>query len=102
MSEMKSRMNVEQVHDALYFLSNIGEILYYGNSTDEILSRFVILSRKWLVSALYCILRPDLQRELDETRRFYELAVRLLWRIILLRVMSFRHYCRELIQAAPS
>ena len=73
MSEMKSRMHVEQVQDALYFLSNIGEILYYGNSTDEILSRFVILSRKWLVSALSCILRPDLQRELDETRRFMNL-----------------------------
>jgi len=73
MSEMKSRMHVEQVQEALYFLSNIGEVLYYGNSTDEILSRYVILSRKWLVSALSCILRPDLQRELDETRRFMNL-----------------------------
>lgn len=73
MSEIKSRLEVEQVQDALDFLSSIGEILYYGNSTDEILSRFVILSRKWLVSALSCILRPDLQRELDETRRFMNL-----------------------------
>jgi hypothetical protein len=73
MSEMKSRLEDEQVQDALEFLSSIGEILHYDNSTDEILSRFVIFSRKWLVSALSCILRPDLQRELDETRRFMNL-----------------------------
>jgi len=77
MSEMNMTMNVampvEQVKDALYYLSNIGEVLYYGNSTDEILSKYVILSRKWLVSALSCILRPDLRRELGETRRFMNL-----------------------------
>ena len=66
-------MKIEVVTEALHFLSSIGEILYFGNSTDEILSRYVILSRKWLVSALSCILRPDLQRELAETRRFMNL-----------------------------
>mmetsp|Transcript_31511 Transcript_31511/g.47636 ORF Transcript_31511/g.47636 Transcript_31511/m.47636 type:complete len:1196 (-) Transcript_31511:735-4322(-) len=73
MSEMESSTKVEDVQDALHFLSSIGEVLYYGNSTDEILSRYVILSRKWLVSALACILRPNLQRELRETRRFMNL-----------------------------
>ena len=66
-------IQIEVVTEALHFLSSIGEILYFGNSTDEILSRYVILSRKWLVSALSCILRPDLQRELVETRRFMNL-----------------------------
>ncbi|GKY97812.1 hypothetical protein MPSEU_000739300 [Mayamaea pseudoterrestris] len=53
----------------LEFLDSIGEILYYSTG-DEVLSRYVILSRKWLVSALSCILRNDLNRELEETRRF--------------------------------
>ena len=74
LSEMNEPMiTMEEVTDALQFLSNIGEILYFGNSADDILSRYVILSRKWLVSALSCILRPDLQRELAETRRFMNL-----------------------------
>jgi len=73
MSEMESPSKVEEVQEALHFLSSIGEVLYYGNSTDEILSRYVILSRKWLVSALSCVLRPNLQREIRETRRFMNL-----------------------------
>lgn len=73
MGEMESITKVEDVQDALHFLSSIGEVMYYGNSTDEILSSYVILSRKWLVSALSCILRPNLQHELRETRRFMNL-----------------------------
>ncbi len=60
---------VEEVMEALHFLSSIGEVLYFG-SLDDVLSHYVILSRKWLVSALSCILRNDLKRELVETRRF--------------------------------
>ena len=73
LSEMKEGRSVEDVKRCLHFLSDVGELLYFGNSTDEILSRYIILSRKWLVSALSCILRPDLQRELGETRRFINL-----------------------------
>lgn len=63
-------MKLEEVLEALQFLSNVGEILYFGTADDEVLSRYIILSRKWLVSALSCILRNDLKRELAETRRF--------------------------------
>ena len=73
LSQMDEEMKMEDVTDSLHFLSNIGEILYFGNSTDEMLSRYVILSRQWLVSALSCILRPDLQRELAEMRHFTNL-----------------------------
>ncbi|KAG7358579.1 trypsin-like peptidase domain containing protein [Nitzschia inconspicua] len=62
-------LSVEAVMHSLYFLASIGEVLYFGGS-DEMLSHYVILSRKWLVSALSCILRNDLKRELSETRRF--------------------------------
>jgi hypothetical protein len=62
-------LSVEEVMDALHFLSSIGEVLYFGGM-DDVLSHYVILSRKWLVSALSCILRNDLKRELMETRRF--------------------------------
>ena len=38
---------------------------------DDVLSRYIILERRWLISALSCILRNgDLKRELDDTRRF--------------------------------
>ena len=67
--ELSSVLTVEEVMESLHFLSCIGELLYFGGS-DEVLSRYVILSRKWLVSALSCILRNDLKRELAETRRF--------------------------------
>jgi hypothetical protein len=70
LSEMDSKFLVEKVQDMLSFLSDIGEIMYFGNSKDHILSKFIILCRKWLISALSCILRPDLQRELEETRGF--------------------------------
>ena len=60
----------EEVVDALHFLSSIGEVLYFGTEDDELLSRFVVLSRKWYISALSCILRNDLKCELSETRRF--------------------------------
>ena len=55
--------------EVLCFLASIGEVLYFGCS-DSMLKHYVILSQKWLVSALSCILRNDLQRELSETRRF--------------------------------
>ena len=63
------KLGVEEVMEALHFLAGIGEVLYFGGM-DEVLSQYVILSRKWLVSALSCILRNDLRKELSETRRF--------------------------------
>jgi len=66
---MGVELSVASVMESLHFLASIGEVLYYGGS-DEILNHYVILSRKWLVSALSCILRNDLKRELSETRRF--------------------------------
>ncbi|KAL7565237.1 hypothetical protein ACA910_014536 [Epithemia clementina (nom. ined.)] len=61
---------VDQTIAALHFLSSVGEILYYGTEQDDDLSSFVILSRQWLVSALSCILRNDLKRELADARKF--------------------------------
>ena len=61
---------------ALQFLASIGEILYFSDEdedgvVDDVLSRYIILERRWLISALSCILRNgDLKRELDDTRRF--------------------------------
>jgi hypothetical protein len=60
-------MTADAVMTCLTFLCSIGELLYYH---EEMLCHYVILSRKWLVSALSCILRNDLKRELAETRRF--------------------------------
>ena len=68
--ELGSSVAVDDVINALHFLSSIGEILYFGTEKDDVLSQFVVLSRKWLVSAISCILRNDLKRELTETRRF--------------------------------
>mmetsp|Transcript_16011 Transcript_16011/g.18002 ORF Transcript_16011/g.18002 Transcript_16011/m.18002 type:complete len:1714 (-) Transcript_16011:385-5526(-) len=62
-------LSVEVVMHALQFLSSIGQLLYFGGS-DSMLRHYVILNRRWLVSALSCILRNDLERELSETRRF--------------------------------
>eukprot|EP00543_Licmophora_paradoxa_P017055 CAMPEP_0202478980 /NCGR_PEP_ID=MMETSP1360-20130828/94746_1 /ASSEMBLY_ACC=CAM_ASM_000848 /TAXON_ID=515479 /ORGANISM="Licmophora paradoxa, Strain CCMP2313" /LENGTH=1267 /DNA_ID=CAMNT_0049106287 /DNA_START=488 /DNA_END=4291 /DNA_ORIENTATION=+ len=77
MSEMHTVLGfslpVEQVQASLCYLSSLGEVLYYGETNDDILSRYIILCRRWLVSALSCILRPDLQREIDEARRFVNL-----------------------------
>jgi len=86
MSELPSEeiLSVREVMEALEFLSSVGELFYFGNSaniSDEeidannILTQFVILSRKWLVSALSCILRNDLHRELNETRRFMNMQL---------------------------
>lgn len=70
MAEIGEVIHVDQAQICLEFLSNIGEVLYYGTADDEVLSRYIVLSRKWLVNALSCILRNDLRRELAETRRF--------------------------------
>ena len=72
LGELGASIPVENVTSALQFLSCIGEVLYYGTNgdVDSVLSSFIVLSRKWLVSALSCILRNDLKRELAETRRF--------------------------------
>ena len=70
LAEMNVICSVEDVMYSLHFLASIGELLYFGTDKDDFLSRYVILSRKWLVSALSCILRNDLKRELSETRRF--------------------------------
>lgn len=69
---------IDRVHEALRFLSSIGEVLYFGDSigslstgvSTSLLSQYVIFSRKWLVSAMSCIFRHDLKREVAETRRF--------------------------------
>jgi hypothetical protein len=68
--DIGSFLEVDTIVQALHFLSSIGEILYFGTDEDDVLSRYIILSRKWMVSALSCILRNDLKRELSETRRF--------------------------------
>ena len=70
LAEMNAIHSIEEVTTALQFLASIGELLYFGTEKDDVLSRYIILSRKWLVSALSCILRNDLKRELAETRRF--------------------------------
>lgn len=70
LGDVGEHMDVNEVLEALQFLSSIGEVQYYGASNDDVLSRYIVLSRKWLVSALSCILRNDLRRELAETRRF--------------------------------
>jgi hypothetical protein len=67
----KPEFSAEAVIEVLCFLANIGEVLYFGCSSSFVLKRYVILSRKWLVSALSCILRNDLQRELSETRQLF-------------------------------
>ena len=65
-NEMETK--AEDVTKALQFLSNVGEILYFGTSTtDGLLSQFIILSTKWLVSVLLCIFSPDSQCKLTET-----------------------------------
>ena len=68
--ELGQQLEVDTIVEALLFLSDIGEILYFGDAGDDVLSRYIILNRKWLVSAISCILRNDLKRELVETRRF--------------------------------
>jgi hypothetical protein len=73
LGEIGDKMELKEVTETLQFLSNIGEILYFGSAGDDVLSRYIVLSRKWLVSALSCILRNDLKRELEETRRFMNL-----------------------------
>ena len=70
LGDLGNALEVVEVTSALHFLASIGEILYYGTDDEDVLSRYIILSRKWLISALSCILRNDLKRELTETRRF--------------------------------
>lgn len=69
MVETGESIERRQVIKILQFLDSIGEILYNAVG-DDVLSQYIILSRKWLVSALSCILRNDLNRELEEARRF--------------------------------
>ncbi len=70
LAEMSNICSLKEVMDSLHYLASLGELLYFGNDEDDLISRYIILSRKWLVSALSCILRNDLKRELSETRRF--------------------------------
>ena len=70
LGDLGNALEVFEVTSALHFLASIGEILYFGTDDEDVLSRYIILSRKWLISALSCILRNDLKRELTETRRF--------------------------------
>jgi hypothetical protein len=65
-----SLFDMDCIVNALHFLSSIGEILYFGTQEDDVLSRYIILSRRWLASSLSCILRNDWKEELIEARRF--------------------------------
>lgn len=67
---VQGSLDVEMVKTALKFLATIGEVMYYGDAEDDVLSRYVILSRKWLVSALSCVLRNNLRQEISDTRRY--------------------------------
>mmetsp|Transcript_28669 Transcript_28669/g.66736 ORF Transcript_28669/g.66736 Transcript_28669/m.66736 type:complete len:1457 (-) Transcript_28669:690-5060(-) len=69
LGELSNQLTVEEIVTALKFLSDVGEVLYFGDG-GETLSNFVILSRQWLVSALSCILRNDLKREIADARKF--------------------------------
>jgi hypothetical protein len=68
--DIGDEIDLKKMIDALHFLSNIGEILYFGVDGDSVLSHFVVLSRKWLVSAISSILRNNWKQELTELRRF--------------------------------
>jgi hypothetical protein len=72
LAEVDAQLDKDSVIVALEFLSSVGEILYYGTN-DDVLSHYIILSRKWLVSALSCVLRNDLKREVDESRKFMQM-----------------------------
>eukprot|EP00533_Pseudo-nitzschia_delicatissima_P004989 CAMPEP_0116085854 /NCGR_PEP_ID=MMETSP0327-20121206/4542_1 /TAXON_ID=44447 /ORGANISM="Pseudo-nitzschia delicatissima, Strain B596" /LENGTH=1697 /DNA_ID=CAMNT_0003576863 /DNA_START=38 /DNA_END=5131 /DNA_ORIENTATION=- len=65
----RPQFSAEAVSRVLKFLATIGEVLYFGDS-DFVLKDHVILCRKWLVGALSCILRNDLQREVSDARDF--------------------------------
>ena len=57
--------------ESLIYLSSIGDIIYHttGESDSEyVLCYFIILNPRWLVSAVECILQPNLKEELIETR----------------------------------
>jgi hypothetical protein len=41
-------LSVEVVMQALEFLSNIGQLIFFGGS-DSMLNHYVILNRRWLV-----------------------------------------------------
>ena len=73
MAELSDRSDLDMtmIIHCLHFLASIGELLYFGSfNNNDVLSRFVILSPTWLVSALSCILRNDLEHELAKERRF--------------------------------
>lgn len=60
-----------QIANALKSIANTNGYLYYGDRDKE-LSNYMVLDRRWLVSALACILRSDLRSnfryEIDSTR----------------------------------
>lgn len=66
LSEMNDpTMSDQELTKCLQFLSSIGEILYFGKSSSKtILCKYIVLSSKWLVSALSYILHPEWQRML--------------------------------------
>ena len=65
----KPEFSKEAVVEVLKFLATIGDVLYFGDS-DFVLKDYVILSRKWFVGALECILRNDLKKEVSDARDF--------------------------------
>ncbi len=57
--------------ESLIYLSSIGDIIYHTTGepdSEYVLCYFIILNPRWLVSAVECILQPNLKAELIETR----------------------------------
>ena len=67
-------VDVEDIKDSLHFLTDIGEISYFGSIMDynELgLSQYIFLNPRWLVTAVSCILRHDIDNAILEARRLH-------------------------------
>mgnify|MGYP000039710942 CR=1 FL=1 len=60
-----------QTREALLWLSNVGEILFYQNETSlpPVLSRFVVIDIEWFAGLCSCLLRPHLDVLVKDIRR---------------------------------
>ena len=65
----KPHLTLSNILDAVRFLSNVGEV-YFANYKNETLSSYVVLSHEWLISALSCLLRRDLDSEVETTQTY--------------------------------